>query len=207
LSKGYSFWLNAKVFHLNSEFLKQFPVSKYLFSDGDQQLQSRTFVVKYRLSGTFVSNPSCAMALSEPMNSEKQTTTLHIPSVAESIHRIEKFIDSLRDEHKVNEECYGNMLVAVTEAVNNAIQHGNKYDASKQVEVLVEVESDQITFTIRDQGPGFDYLNLPDPTDPENLEKPAGRGVFLMKHLADQIIFSENGRVVELYFKTTGHIG
>lgn len=147
------------------------------------------------------------MALTEPMNSEKQTTTLHIPSQAESIHLIEKLIDTLREEHKVNEECYGNMLVAVTEAVNNSIQHGNKYDNAKQVEVQVEVEVDQISFTIRDQGSGFDYLNLPDPTDPENLEKPAGRGVFLMKHLADQIIFSENGRVVELYFKTSGHIG
>jgi serine/threonine-protein kinase RsbW len=63
------------------------------------------------------------------------------------------------------------------------------------------VDDDQFGFTISDEGHGFDYLNLPDPTDPENIEKPSGRGVFLMKHLADQIIFSENGRVVELYFR------
>jgi len=68
------------------------------------------------------------------------------------------------------------------------------------------VDADQISFTITDEGSGFDYMNLPDPTDPEHLEKPTGRGVFLMKHLADQIIFSDNGRVVELYFKTGGHI-
>jgi serine/threonine-protein kinase RsbW len=98
------------------------------------------------------------------------------------------------------------MLVAVTEAVNNAMQHGNKYDPDKKVNIAYEVDSEQIAFTISDEGHGFDYLNLPDPTDPENLEKPTGRGVFLMKHLADQIIFSENGRVVELYFKTGGHI-
>lgn len=146
------------------------------------------------------------MALSEPMNTEKQTLTIQLPSKAESIHQIEKIIDDLKSEHRVNEECYGNMLVAVTEAVNNAIQHGNTYNPDKTVTVVYEVETDQISFTIRDQGAGFDYLNLPDPTDPENLEKPAGRGVFLMKHLADQIIFSENGRVVELYFHTGGHI-
>ena len=64
-----------------------------------------------------------------------------------------------------------------------------------------EVDDDQFGFIISDEGHGFDYLNLPDPTDPENIEKPSGRGVFLMKHLADQIIFSENGRVVELYFR------
>jgi serine/threonine-protein kinase RsbW len=140
------------------------------------------------------------------MNTEKQTFTMEIISQPESINLVEKLIDEIKTEFSIHEECYGNMLVAVTEAVNNAIQHGNKYDPAKKVQVAYEIEPDQIAFTISDQGHGFDYLNLPDPTDPENLEKPAGRGVFLMKHLADQIIFSENGRVVELYFKTGGHI-
>jgi serine/threonine-protein kinase RsbW len=120
------------------------------------------------------------------MNTEKQTSTMQIASQPESINLVEKLIDEIKNEYNVHEECYGNMLVAVTEAVNNAMQHGNKFDP--------------------DEGHGFDYLNLPDPTDPENLEKPTGRGVFLMKHLADQIIFADNGRVVELYFKTGGHI-
>jgi len=142
------------------------------------------------------------------MNTENQSTQMHmqIASKPESINLVEKLIDDIKTEHQVHEECYGNMLVAVTEAVNNAMQHGNKYDSSKMVNISYEVDADQISFTISDQGSGFDYLNLPDPTDPENLEKPAGRGVFLMKHLADQIIFSENGKVVELYFKTGGHI-
>jgi serine/threonine-protein kinase RsbW len=131
---------------------------------------------------------------------------MQIASKPESINLVEKLIDDLKTEYQVHEECYGNMLVAVTEAVNNAMQHGNKYDPAKMVNITYEVDADQISFTISDQGSGFDYLNLPDPTDPENLEKPAGRGVFLMKHLADQIIFSENGKVVELYFKTGGHI-
>ena len=131
---------------------------------------------------------------------------MQIASKPESINLVEKLIDDIKTEYQVHEECYGNMLVAVTEAVNNAMQHGNKYDPSKMVNITYEVDTDQISFTISDQGSGFDYLNLPDPTDPENLEKPAGRGVFLMKHLADQIIFSENGKVVELYFKTGGHI-
>lgn len=131
---------------------------------------------------------------------------MQIASKPESINLVEKLIDDIKTEYQVHEECYGNMLVAVTEAVNNAMQHGNKYDPSKMVNISYEVDADQISFTISDQGSGFDYLNLPDPTDPENLEKPAGRGVFLMKHLADQIIFSDNGKVVELYFKTGGHI-
>ena len=139
------------------------------------------------------------------MNTEKQTYNLQIVSQPESINLVEKLIDEIKSEYNIHEECYGNMLVAVTEAVNNAIQHGNKYDPEKMVHISYEIEPDQIAFTVSDEGTGFDYINLPDPTDPENIEKPTGRGVFLMKHLADQIIFSENGRVVELYFKTSGH--
>ena len=144
--------------------------------------------------------------MSTLMNTEKQTYTLQIVSQPESINLVEKLIDEIKTEYNIQEECYGNMLVAVTEAVNNAIQHGNKYDPEKMVHIAYEIEPDQIAFTVTDEGQGFDYLNLPDPTDPENIEKPTGRGVFLMKHLADQIIFSEHGRVVELYFKTSGHI-
>jgi len=140
------------------------------------------------------------------MNTEKQLHTMQISSQPESINLVEKLIDEIKQEHDIHEECYGNMLVAVTEAVNNAIQHGNKYDPDKMVSINYEIDTDQISFTISDEGSGFDYMNLPDPTDPENLEKPTGRGVFLMKHLADQIIFAENGKVVELYFKTSGHI-
>lgn len=139
------------------------------------------------------------------MNTEKQTYSMQIVSQPESINLVEKLIDEIKSEYNIHEECYGNMLVAVTEAVNNAIQHGNKYDPEKMVHISYEIEPDQIAFTVTDEGTGFDYINLPDPTDPENIEKPTGRGVFLMKHLADQIIFSENGKVVELYFKTSGH--
>jgi serine/threonine-protein kinase RsbW len=135
-------------------------------------------------------------------SSTKYSQTLKIVSEPQSINIIEKVIDDMKSEFDIHEDSYGNILVAVTEAVNNAIAHGNQNDPSKMVSVSYEVDGDRISFTVSDEGAGFDYYNLPDPTTPENLEKPAGRGVFLMKHLADQVIFSENGRVVELYFKT-----
>jgi len=135
-------------------------------------------------------------------SSTKHSNTLEIVSQPQSINIIEKVIDDLKNEYDIHEDSYGNILVAVTEAVNNAIIHGNGLDPNKQVKVSYEVEGDRIMFTISDSGKGFDYYNLPDPTAPENLEKPTGRGVFLMKHLADQVIFSDNGRMVELYFKT-----
>ncbi len=135
-------------------------------------------------------------------NSTKFSNTLEFVSEPHSINIIEKVIDDMKLEFDIHEDSYGNILVAVTEAVNNAIMHGNKCDPSKKVKVHYEVDGDRIMFSISDEGVGFDYYNLPDPTAPENIEKPTGRGVFLMKHLADQVIFSDNGKVVEMYFKT-----
>ena len=135
-------------------------------------------------------------------SSTKFFQRIEIASEAHSINIIEKAIDDLKSEFDIHEDSYGNILVAVTEAVNNAIQHGNRNNPDKTVDITYEVDGDRVIFVVKDQGEGFDYYNLPDPTAPENLEKPTGRGVFLMKHLADQVIFSENGRVVEMYFKT-----
>ncbi len=95
-------------------------------------------------------------------------------------------IDDVRSKYNVSEDMFGNMLVAVTEAVTNAIYHGNKGDASKKVHVKYALSNHHLSFTITDQGPGCDFYNLPDPTAPENLEKECGRGIFLMKHLTDQ---------------------
>lgn len=125
---------------------------------------------------------------------------LKISSRSENLALVENLISTVCDEHKVNEDHYGNILVAVTEAVTNAIQHGNKYDPKKMVNVSVESGIKCISFTIKDQGDGFDYNHLPDPTDPQNIEKPHGRGIFLMKHLADMVEFEEKGRVVRLKF-------
>jgi serine/threonine-protein kinase RsbW len=126
---------------------------------------------------------------------------LELPSSIEGLHIIEKLIETICSTYKLSEDHYGNILVSVTEAVNNAIYHGNKSDPNKKVHVGFETTPDTITFSVTDEGPGFDFNNLPDPTDPENLEKPSGRGIFLMKHLADEVSFTEDGRSVLIRFK------
>lgn len=113
---------------------------------------------------------------------------------------IESFIDNAKERFRLEDDIYGNIMIAVTEAVNNAIKHGNGSDKSKNVALSLTLEENQITFTVSDEGKGFDYHNLPDPTAPENLEKPGGRGIFLMKHLCDEVAFKENGKVVVLNF-------
>ena len=121
-------------------------------------------------------------------------------SKVENLSLVEKFIDNVCEEHKVNQDYYGNILIALTEAVNNAIFHGNQKDPSKKITLACKSSDKSLNFTVEDQGQGFDYNSLPDPTDPENIEKPNGRGVFLMRNLADDVKFHEHGRKVELVF-------
>jgi len=126
--------------------------------------------------------------------------TLKINSDINSLRLVERLIEDVCDVYNVPEDVYGNMLIAVTEAVNNAIHHGNQDNAEKQVKIGFETENKKLVFSVQDEGKGFDYLGLPDPTDPSNLDKPHGRGVFLMKHLADFIQFENNGSKVLLGF-------
>ena len=131
------------------------------------------------------------------------TTTmpeLRFDSKPENIAIVERLIDQISEDHSIIPEHYGNVLIAMTEAVNNAIVHGNKLDPDKSVAVSCAIDGKSLVFRISDEGPGFDYENLPDPTAPENIEKPHGRGVFLMRHLADDCAFEDAGRVVELTF-------
>jgi serine/threonine-protein kinase RsbW len=125
---------------------------------------------------------------------------IQIPSLMENIRIVESFIDNAREKFKIDDDIYGNIMIAVTESVNNAIKHGNQEDQSKNVNLTMEMGDSRIVFWIEDEGKGFDFQNLPDPTSPENLELEGGRGIFLMQNLADEVNFSNNGSKVELIF-------
>jgi serine/threonine-protein kinase RsbW len=127
--------------------------------------------------------------------------TLKISSNSNNLRLIERLIDDVCQVYNVNEEAYGNMLIAVTEAVNNAINHGNKNNPDKFVKVGFESDDEILVFSISDEGAGFDPDSLPDPTDPTNINKVSGRGVFLMANLSDSIKFEDNGRRVLLSFR------
>ena len=129
-----------------------------------------------------------------------KTIRIEIPSLSENIRMIESFIDNAKEKFELEDDIYGNIMIAVTESVNNAIKHGNNGDKDKSVALELSLEESCIKFQIKDEGVGFDHNNLPDPTSPENLEKIGGRGIFLMKHLADEVNFEENGSRVELLF-------
>ena len=127
--------------------------------------------------------------------------TLQLPSKPESITLLENLIEQIADKHHVSEDTFANMMTCLNEIAINAIVHGNKLDESKKVIVNAEVESKRVIWTVTDEGAGFDYDHLPDPTADENLENLTGRGVFIVKQLADQCIFNSRGNEVELHFK------
>lgn len=131
---------------------------------------------------------------------QMNTISIQIPSIMDNVRMIESFIDNAKEKFNLDDDIYGNIMIAVTEAVNNAIKHGNANNLKKNVTLSLILQDNMIRFTVKDEGNGFDFNNLPDPTSPENLSKPGGRGIFLMKHLSDEVEFLENGSLVEMRF-------
>jgi serine/threonine-protein kinase RsbW len=124
-----------------------------------------------------------------------------IQSDIENLTVIENMVDTLSKRLGVSDEVYGKILVSTVEAVNNAIIHGNKGDVRKSVTVEISADGNIFEVTVTDQGKGFEYDSLPDPTRPENIENLHGRGVFLMRNLTDSLDFNESGNEVRMKFK------
>jgi serine/threonine-protein kinase RsbW len=88
------------------------------------------------------------------------------------------------------------LRVALAEAVANAIQCGNGGDPAKYVTIQADLFEDRIRLSVSDEGPGFDPSSVPDPRDPELLESPCGRGLFIIRHLAERVEFNEKGNTI-----------
>lgn len=99
-------------------------------------------------------------------------------------------------EMGVEEDIIFDIHVGFEEALRNAMIHGNKSDPGKQVSVEAEIKEDAVVISVEDEGDGFDPSGLPDPTLQENLLKESGRGVYLMKHLMDEVRYENGGRRV-----------
>lgn len=125
---------------------------------------------------------------------------LELESKAESIAEVEGFVDQIREDVELPDELYGNILIALTEAVNNCIIHGNKFSPVKRVVLTCAKKDNVIEFAASDEGDGFDFEHLPDPTAPENIEKATGRGVYLMRQLSDYLKYSNGGATVTMRF-------
>ncbi len=126
--------------------------------------------------------------------------TLKLPSSANSICKLEEFIQCIADKYEIHAAKYPDILISLTEAVNNAIIHGNKESDNKYVHVELKKTTDGLSFTVHDEGSGFNPKSIPDPTTTEHLDCCGGRGVFLMRQLADEVRYLNDGRSVCMDF-------
>lgn len=112
---------------------------------------------------------------------------------------IQPITDKVCEQLEFDEDGQYWIWLATQEALNNAIKHGNKMDPNKMVDFGVHVVDGEFRITIQDEGPGFDLTQVPDPTQPENLLKTSGRGIFYMKSFMDRVEYNtENGTKVTL---------
>ncbi len=126
--------------------------------------------------------------------------TIKFTSEFHNLSKAEEILAQIAEKTELSEEIYGNILLSLSEAINNAIIHGNKMAEEKYVTVTYEIDKNCIEITVSDQGEGFDPSNIPDPTLPENLEKETGRGLFIIKTLSDKLEFLNNGTTLKMRF-------
>lgn len=126
------------------------------------------------------------------MPSKQDQFNLKIQSIPDNISKVESFLESVNDNLRLNEVEFHKLLVATTEAVNNAIMHGNKSNPEKLVTVDVFIKKNYVIISVGDEGGGFDPEKIPNPLEEENLLKESGRGLFLMQTLMDEVEISAN---------------
>lgn len=130
---------------------------------------------------------------------------LSLESRPENISSIERFVEEICDYYNINDTYFGNILIALTEAFQNALIHGNKNDPSKTINVVFESKPKGLSFTVTDEGAGFNPDTVPDPLDLDvDVESEKGRGVFLMRSLSDKLIVTDEGRSIEMFFRISG---
>ena len=134
-----------------------------------------------------------------------QELILELPNDVRSIeHAVEYVMRHCSDCCAYARRLNLNFRVGLTEALSNAILYGNDQDPGKRVKVEITVRGEEVTARITDEGRGFDPTTIPDPTLPDNLDKPGGRGIFLMKSLMDEVRFNEEGNSVTLILRLEG---
>lgn len=122
--------------------------------------------------------------------------TVLLKTHQEEVHKIEQFAERIADEYNIGDTYFANILVSLSEAFNNALVHGNKYDANKRIKLEFFMSNKEMIFTMTDEGYGFDSSIIKDETHM------VGRGLMMIRHASDGVEFSDGGRCIEMRFDT-----
>jgi serine/threonine-protein kinase RsbW len=126
--------------------------------------------------------------------------SLELISEFSEAEKIPDFVEEISVLENLNNDMKDKVMLALSEAVTNAIVHGNEEDLNKKVNVHLKVNLTSVIISVRDEGKGFNPEDSPDPMKEENLLATGGRGIFLMKEFADEVAYSDSGRLVTMKF-------
>lgn len=138
------------------------------------------------------------------MEGPRNKMEIQITSDTLNLNKVENFISKMFQKYNIDMELINKVLICVNEAVVNSIEHGNKYDKRKAVIIKSYFCHNFLYFKVIDEGAGFDFSEIPDPTADENLCKESGRGIFIIKNISEAIGFKEKGNIIEFKIKSGG---
>jgi serine/threonine-protein kinase RsbW len=130
---------------------------------------------------------------------QEGSITLTIASDPSEVQRIQDHIESQLKHHQFEDKDIFSIRLALEEALVNAIKHGNQLDPDKKVHVHCAFKADRFEVAIADEGPGFNPEDVPDPLCEENLERPCGRGLFLIRHYMTDVTYHAPGNRVSMF--------
>ncbi|MEX2633604.1 MAG: ATP-binding protein [Balneolales bacterium] len=127
--------------------------------------------------------------------------TLAIHSKMEELNAVQAFVEQLNNKVRFNEDRLSDVTLALCEVVTNAIKHGHKEDVNKKVFLQAQLFEHELHIQVDDEGNGFNPAEVANPTNDENILKTSGRGIYLIRQLCDDVIYSEKGNRVTLIFQ------
>ncbi len=120
----------------------------------------------------------------------RKDNLIEIPSTLDYLPQVDEFVEKRLQKLRIKKDQIADIAISVTEAVTNAVVHGNKNDLNKKVKISLKVKSSCVEVTVEDEGGGFDPESIQSPVEEKNLLKETGRGVFILKSLMDKVYFS-----------------
>jgi len=133
----------------------------------------------------------------------EERIALKMPSDLQYLDSILDYLNDQMVKFGLIERDDTEVLIALDEAIVNAVKHGNKGDARKAVDIIAEFSAEGARFTVRDEGAGFLRDEIPDPTDPARLLEPSGRGLLLINHIMDHVEHNDRGNQLQMFKRAT----
>lgn len=127
----------------------------------------------------------------------KPPKILVIKSDVAELKKVEDFLFNIFYEYNLERKYFNKIYLCVSEATLNSIKHGNKNDHKKNVSIKIKCNKDVLKITVEDEGEGFEINKIKDPSKKENLKNEEGRGIFIIKQLAEKVEFNEKGNCVQ----------